>query len=72
MIDPKDYDLPLEEMILALKGETSALPSWRELNVYMRKIHPAFQTVEDYRAAMRFFVLRYPKLQDILNDWSKN
>jgi hypothetical protein len=53
-------------MTLALKGETSASPSLQELNVYMRTIHPAFQTVEDYGAATRFFVLRYPKLQDIL------
>ena len=72
MTAPKDFDLPLEEMSLALKGETSASPSWRELSAYMREIHTAFHTLEDYRAALRLFILRYPKLGDILNDWSKN
>jgi hypothetical protein len=38
----------------------------------MREVHPAFHTVEDYRAALRFFSLRYPKIQDILSDWSDN
>ena len=34
-------------------------------------LHPAFHTIEDYRPALRFLILRYPKLRQILNDWSK-
>jgi hypothetical protein len=72
MIDPKVFDLPVEENELGPKGETSASSSWRELSVYMRKIHSAFHTTRDYRAALRFFSLRYPNLKDVLDDWSKN
>jgi hypothetical protein len=34
-------------------------------------LHPAFHTIEDYRPALRFLILRYPKLRQILDDWSK-
>jgi hypothetical protein len=33
---------------------------------------PAFHTIPDYQAALCFFTLGYPKVQQILNDWSKN
>ena len=46
--------------------------SWRELTVYMREVHPAFHTIEDYHAALRFLISPYPKVGDILADWSKN
>ena len=38
------------------------------------EVHPSFHTIPDYRAALCFFTLGYPKLKDILNleDWSKN
>jgi hypothetical protein len=37
----------------------------------MKEVHPAFHTVEDYRAALRFFSLPYLKVQQLLNDSSK-
>jgi hypothetical protein len=38
MIDPQDFDLPLEEMSLQAKEQPSApRPSWRELTVYLRE-----------------------------------
>ena len=73
MIDPQDFDLPLEETSLRAKGQPSApRPSWRELTVYLREVPSAFHTIPDYRAALCFFTLGYPKVQQILNDWSKN
>jgi hypothetical protein len=38
----------------------------------MREAHPAFYTAEDYRAALPSFNLRYPKLREILPEWSNN
>jgi hypothetical protein len=37
-----------------------------------KEVPPVFHTVQDYQAALRFFILRYPKVQQILNDWSKD
>jgi hypothetical protein len=65
-------ELPLEEMSLSPKVNASASPRWQELAAYMREVHPAFHTDEDYRAALRFLILRYPKLQEILDDWNNN
>jgi hypothetical protein len=38
----------------------------------MREVHPAFHTIEDYHGALRFLISPYPKVGDILTDWSKN
>jgi len=35
-------------------------------------LHSAFHAIEDYRPALGFLILRYPKLRQILNDWSKH
>ena len=62
MIDPGE--LPLKEMSLYAKGQASAPHhSWRELTIYVRETHPVSHTVPDYRAALRFFLLRYSKVQ---------
>jgi len=67
MIDPEE--LPLEEMNLQAKEQPSTpRPSWRELTVYLREVPPAFHTIPDYQAALSFFTLGYPKVQQILND----
>jgi hypothetical protein len=55
-------------MSLTSKAPTPVSRSWRELTVFMRETHPAFDTTGDYRRALCFFTLGYPKLQDILND----
>jgi hypothetical protein len=34
-------------------------------------LHSAFHAIEDYRPALAFLILRYPKLRQILNDRSK-
>jgi hypothetical protein len=35
-------------------------------------LQSAFHAIEDYRPALGFLILRYPKLRQILNDRSKN
>jgi hypothetical protein len=72
MIDPEE--LPLEEMSLQANAPTPASSSWRDLWTYEKETHPAFHTIDDYRAALCFFKVGYPKLRDILklDEWSKN
>jgi len=70
VIDPQE--LPLEEVSLGPKGKALASPSWRELTVYMTETHRGFHTIQDYRATLRFFILRYSKAREILVDWSNN
>jgi hypothetical protein len=53
-------------------AQTPVLPSWSDLWSYQKEFHPAFHTVEDFRASVRFFVLHRLKVKDILADWSKN
>lgn len=45
--------------------------SWRDLWIYQKEVPSTFHTIQDYRVALRFFIVGYPKLKDILNDWSK-
>jgi hypothetical protein len=70
--DPGSYsgDLPLEEM--SLSAATPPSPSWSDLLVYQREVHPVFHAIPDFRASVRFFVLHRSKLKDILADWTKN
>jgi hypothetical protein len=72
MNDPEDSDLPQDGMSLAPKAQAPASPSWRDLWTYEKETHPAFHTVPDYRAALCFFSLRFPKVQEILTDWNNN
>ena len=65
----------MEEMSLEAKATPTPVSStWRDLWTYEKETHSAFHTVDDYRAALRFFTVGYPKLRDILHldDWSKN
>jgi hypothetical protein len=55
MIDPNDFDLPLEEMSLGSKAPTPASPSWRDLWTYQKEVHPAFHTIP--RLLGRFVLL---------------
>jgi len=70
MIDPQD--LPLDEMSLASKVPMPASPSWRDLWTYQKETHRAFHPIADYHTALKFFILGYPKLREILTDWSNN
>jgi hypothetical protein len=68
----KDLESVREEMSLSSKAPAPAAPSWRDLWTYKKEIHPTFHTIEDYRAALRLFILRYPKVRESLADWHNN
>jgi hypothetical protein len=77
MIDPEKRkkileDLPREEMSILGKVLSPPVPRWTDLSVYMQRVDRAFRTIPDYRAAVCFSILGFPKLQDILHDKSKN
>jgi hypothetical protein len=73
MIDPKEQDLPLNEMSLGSQAQAfQPRESWRDPWTYQKETPPIFHSLQDYRAALRLFLLRLPKLTDILKDWSKN
>jgi hypothetical protein len=74
MIDPKDFDLRVEEMSLASKTPTPVSPSWRDLWTYEKETHPAFPYC--LRLPGRLVLLRrwLSQSPDILtlDGWNKN
>jgi hypothetical protein len=51
---------------------TPAAPGWRDLLTYQKETHPSFHTIPDYRSALRLLASPYPRVTDILKDWTKN